>query len=178
MVIRRPGVLELVYICFERLFLLGRSSQLEHHVLQRQIGGSGTAVVGRIRFRPQITGKSDQIGIADRLGDQRTGLRYCPRNSLKTRASRKENRAAQHPTQPAPHARSFRLQPHLWISTFGAAKRYAHSHGANQAPPSSYPHIAPRDMLAPSCERITAMHLAMHTTFAASRKEPLADVLE
>ena len=44
--------------------------------------------------------------------------------------------------------------------------------------PSSYPHIATRDMLAPKLRRNTAMHLAMLTTFAASKKEPLADVLE
>src|SRR5208283_5749437 len=109
---------------------------------QRQVGGSGTAVVKRIRFRPGITGKSYKVGVANRLGDQRARLRYCSGNSLKTCASCEENRAAQHPTQSAPDARSFRLQPHLWISTLGTAKRYAYSHGANQAPPpSSYPLI-------------------------------------
>src|ERR1019366_2700870 len=69
-VVRRFGIFEFIEISFERLLLLWSATQLEQHVLHREVCGNRAAIVSRRRFWTRVTRERDQRILVDGGGDQ------------------------------------------------------------------------------------------------------------
>ena len=67
--VRRAGGLKLLDVLPERSFTLGRALQLEKQVVEREVRGDGTTIVGGRCFGTGVVLEFHELGLIDRLAD-------------------------------------------------------------------------------------------------------------